>query len=105
MDMPSRQWVEQLSGLGAGGAGIFLLLSGDDPLPGHPLVPSVQLCGAECGGDKDWADLVLPEDVETWPERILGMITEVASGRTFPRLWQEGANDFQLTRGYRGISM
>lgn len=107
MDAPTEHWVETLTGLGATGVELMLAHAGAHPMQGHPLVPLVQVSGAESvlrayRGD---LDLALEGESAGWAQQLLQLLMEVASRRLAPKALAQGNTDFQITRGLLGISM
>ena len=107
METPSAHWVETLSGLGATGVDMILAHIGQYPMPGHPLVPVLQITADEgvqvrYGAD---LDLLLEGDPADRQAQMLRLLADTASGRHTPRLQQQGNVDFQITRGVIGISL
>ncbi len=101
MYTPTLQRTEMLAGLGATGVNVILAAGDGVSLPGHPLVPVLQVAerGTAC------VDLPLAGDVQCWPQQILEQIAAVLDGRYTPLTLRRGSVDFQLTRAERGISL
>ncbi|MFZ5496331.1 MAG: UxaA family hydrolase [Verrucomicrobiota bacterium] len=98
-------WTENLAGLGACGAQVFLGIVGDTPQQGHPLLPVWQL--AEAGtlspgaaGDVD----LLFTGADADCQAILDLVAAAAAGGRQPKANAGGFVDFQLTRGLLGVS-
>ncbi|MCG3208829.1 MAG: Galactarate dehydratase (L-threo-forming) [Anaerolineae bacterium] len=100
MDTPTAHWVETLTGLGATGVDVLLAFVGGQPLPGHPLLPLLQLAAAPT---RTPVDFVFGNDVPADAAALLHLLAETASRRVTPRL--QDVVDFQLTRGLLGISL
>jgi hypothetical protein len=100
----TEHWVENLTGLGGCGAHLFLGVVGEQALPGHPLVPLLQV--AEAGAP------LPPEDVDAFlggdpvaDERHLHRLLAEAAGSVYvPAARRHGFTDFQITRGWLGVS-
>jgi altronate dehydratase len=107
MDAPSHHWIETLTGLGATGVGLIVAYIDQQPMPGHPLIPVVQISTEESlpSSQHNDLDLILSGDPPHWPRQILQLIVRVISGEHLPRLPQQGNIDFQITRGLLGISL
>lgn len=107
MDMPSHHWIEALTGLGATGVGLILAYVDYQVMPGHPLVPVVQISTGESlsSAEQNDLDLRLNDDPTDWPEQILRFAGRVISGEYLPKSSQQGNIDFQITRGLLGISL
>jgi altronate dehydratase len=107
MEAPTEHWTESLSGLGATGVEVLLAYVGEHPRQGHPMIPTLQVSGAdaviELYGDD--LDAQLKGDEGDWGQQLLDLVIEVASRRHRPRLWERGVTDFQITRGLLGVSM
>ena len=105
MDCPTVHWVETLSGLGATGPDLILVLVAGHPVQGHPFIPTVEFgCGPQASPD---LDLSLDPGVSVAQQvaRILSVAEEVLSGNRRVRALQTGNIDFQITRGPTGISL
>ena len=105
MDCPTVHWVETLSGLGATGPDLILVLATGHPVQGHPFIPTVEFgLGPNASPDLDLSlDPNLP--VSEQVTRILSVAEEVLSGSRRVRALQTGNIDFQITRGPTGISL
>jgi altronate dehydratase len=104
MACPTEHWVESLTGLGGTGVDLILVLAGEHPLQGHPLVPVIQVGADPCAivyGDD--LDLTLNDDSTC--DDLLNLALEVASRRMVPKALSHGLYDFQFTRGLLGVSM
>ena len=107
MEAATDHGVELLTGLGATGAEILLAWVGQEPLPGHVMVPTLQVsdAGSIAGGRSRDLDLVLEGPSQSWPERLSALVLDLASGRYDPVLQDQGNVDFQITRGPLGVSL
>lgn len=106
METQTGHWVETLTGLGATGVDLIIAYTGTRPMQGHPMIPVAQISADGASGSyADDLDLVLNGDTETWPARILALISAVASRRSAPKSVAQGNIDFQVTRGLLGVSM
>ncbi len=95
MAMPTLDRAEILAGLGTQ---VDLILSmGDKPMPGHPMIPVLQISHHE----HSQADIVLSDDS---PQIILNHIVGTLSRRYVPRALQTGNVNFQVSRGLLGVS-
>ena len=109
METPTENPVETFTGLGATGVDLMLCHIGRNPLPGHPMLPLVQVTAdpvvaARCGSDLD--RVLEPErDVAGIVGELAALVADVASCRYRPTLWSRGVTEFQLTRGRLGLSM
>ena len=98
---------ETLTGLGAVGVDLFLAYVQDRPMPGHPLIPLLQVTSNRQAQAAYAADLdgFLAEPSERWAGNLLGLVVETLSRSYAPRLSASGNTQFQITRGLLGISM
>jgi hypothetical protein len=105
MDCPTVHWVETLSGLGATGPDLILVLVAGHPVQGHPFIPTVEFgFGPDASPDLDLSlEPGLP--VTQQVAHILSVTEEVMSGSRKVRALQTGNIDFQITRGPTGISL
>ena len=98
-------WTENLAGLGACGAQVFLGIVDDTPQQGHPLLPVWQV--AEAGtlspGASEDVDLIL-SGAATDFQAMLDLVVAAAAGERQPKANAGGFVDFQLTRGLLGVS-
>ncbi|MCZ6634820.1 MAG: UxaA family hydrolase [bacterium] len=107
MENPTEHWVETLTGMGGTGVEILLAYTGQHPQQGHPLMPMLQITGehniaAHFGDD---FDLTFSENVGENVERVVDLLTQVASREYTPKAVLQGNTDFQFTRGLLGVSM
>ena len=107
MEMPTEHIVESLTGLGAGGVDIILMIVETTPAQGHPLIPTLQVAVPNDSHTTplDDFDLVLEEDPSGWAEQILALLLRTASRNYQPKLFTQGNIDFQITRGLLGVSL
>lgn len=100
MAMPTRNWGEVLTGLGAAGVQIILSHIDDKALPGHPMIPVLQVSQAA----QTDADITLSPASPT-VDPLLDVIVETLSRRYVPKSSQLGHTNFQITRGLLGVSL
>jgi len=110
----SDHWVENLTGLGACGAHLFLAVVDEHSRQGHPLLPLIQVAeaprreAAEAGRrgrlSAEDIDGFLAGEAEADAALLAGLIAEVASRRLVPRAMAGKFTDFQLGRGLLGVS-
>ena len=107
MRMPTTDWTETASGLGATGAQVLLTHVAGGTVSGQRLLPVVQVTA-----DADTArrygqdlDAVLGGDTDHQAHGLLEVLATVASGEYVPRVFQSGDVGFQITRGLLGTSM
>ncbi|RAP75741.1 UxaA family hydrolase [Paenibacillus montanisoli] len=107
METPTEHWVETVTGLAATGVEIMIALVGNRPMQTHPFVPMLQIASEPAmlqNYDND-LDLLLMGDANAWTEQILKRIKQTIEHAYTPRLYQQGNVDFQLTRGFLGVSL
>ncbi len=106
METQTTHWVETLAGLGATGVELILTGVGAHPLPGHPMVPVLQVSGDDLPGPYlEDVDLVLSGSETAWRDNLLDLIRKTASHTHTPRAAVLGNTDFQVTRGLLGVSV
>jgi altronate dehydratase len=103
MQTPTEHWVELLTGLGATGVELVTVHVTDHPLQIHPFIPALQLCSDERLFNRYRASLdflLLPTTTATEVLKIVpDMFAKTRESNT------PSNSDFQITRGYLGISM
>ncbi|MBX3059852.1 MAG: UxaA family hydrolase [Anaerolineae bacterium] len=104
MQTPSTHWTETLTGLGATGVEVVLALVGARPLPGHPLIPLLQVAEAQTNPATD-VDVVLSGPDDLWAGQLLDMLLNTLSQEIVPVATWHGNVDFQITRGVTGVSL
>lgn len=111
MQTPSAHWTETLTGVGATGVEVILALVGSRPgaasgapLPGHPLIPFLQVA---VGVPQQTADLdaTLVGPDELWANQLLNLLRRILSQTMVPAANHQGNVDFQITRGMSGVSL
>jgi altronate dehydratase len=110
METPTEHAVETFTGLGATGVEVMLAHVAGPPLQAHPMIPLLQVSthAATCKRHGHDLDLALDEDAtppEALAARLLELVASVASRDYLPRLFGQGNTDFQLTRGWLGLSL
>ncbi len=101
MAMPTRDWGEQVTGLGASGVNLMIALVDHQPLSGHPLIPVLQVSQHPHGE----TDLALTGDTQVDTDRLLKILIATFTGEYVPRVLQSGHVNFQITRGLLGVSL
>ena len=102
MEVAGGHVVEALTGLGAAGVEVLLVYVDDLPAQAHPLVPTVQV---SCLRTASEVDLVLDQrDAAAAACAIAELLARVFRGDYTPRAQAEGNVDFQVTRGWLGVS-
>ncbi len=99
MEAPTQHWAETVTGLGATGAELILAHS-TEPRPGHPFVPLVLVADDA----SNQPDLHLQGDPADWSVHLLAQMAAVMQGQQRPQTLAQNNVDFQLTRGWLGIS-
>ncbi|MCB0110146.1 MAG: hypothetical protein KDE53_29695, partial [Caldilineaceae bacterium] len=100
METPTHHWTETLTGLGATGAALILAHT-SQPRPGHPFIPLLTLADADAPVTPD---LRLRGDPVKWVQRIGQKVAQTLRGDYQPHALEQNNVDFQLTRGWLGIS-
>lgn len=112
MDTPTDHHVETITGLGAAGAELILAFVAGPPAQGHPLVPLLQITTsdnpyASGASAADW-DLVWDETMHegaAGSDALWSLVQKTAARTYTPRLLAQGNHDFQITRGWLGVSL
>lgn len=107
MAMPSKQWSEMLTGLGAAGVDVILAHVQDRPMSGHPLIPVLQVSANPAINPAYQADLdkALGETTALWNTEMLDLVVDTLARRYRPQLSSNGNTQFQITRGLLGVSL
>ena len=102
MESAGTHLVEALTGLGACGAELLLVFAGDAPVQAHPFVPTLQASDA---GVSSEVDLLLDQsDASATAKALVELMSATLAGRHQPRAQADGNADFQVTRGWLGVS-
>ncbi|WNR43836.1 UxaA family hydrolase [Paenibacillus roseipurpureus] len=107
METPTEHWVETVTGLAATGVELIIALVGNRPMQTHPFVPMMQIA-SDSGMLRNYEndlDLLLNGDPDAWTNTILERVKQIIEHTYTPRLYQKGNDDFQLTRGFLGVSL
>lgn len=106
MEMPSRQWGEMLTGLGAAGVELIVTHIGQHPIAGHPLIPTLQVTTQPQIADQYSSDLdgVFETD-ETGLQQLIDLMTATLARNYIPQALTAGNTDFLITRGLFGVSL
>lgn len=107
METPTTHWVETITGLVATGVELVIALIGNRPMQTHPFVPVLQVTAdpAVLQKHQQDVDLVLSGNRAEWANQILDLSKQVMEHAYTPRLHKQGNIDFQLTRGFLGVSL
>ena len=94
--------IESLSGMGSSGANLFLVHDSNRPVQGHPFIPTIQISSGTSNSlsDQNLADL--PSEQRT--AAILVTLSRVWSAQQRPQAQSTGNVDFQVNRGWFGVS-
>jgi hypothetical protein len=103
MATPAANPVEIMTGLGATGVDVILAHVDGAPLQGNPMVPTLQIAGSSNAFLADM-DLLL-DDRDSADAALLGLLRLTLLHDYEPRAWSRGFTDFQLTRGFLGVSL
>ncbi len=107
METPTSHWIETVTGLAASGVELMVALVNRQPMQTHPFVPMLQVT-SEPKVKQTYAedlDLYLDDDLPDFIHPILQYCKKVMEHSYTPRLYQLGNVDFQLTRGFLGVSL
>lgn len=103
MAMPTRDWGEILTGMGAAGVEVMLAHVGVQPMPGHPMIPMLQVAAANSQNPS--VDMSLDGDSKGDAQRMLDDIVRTLSHEYMPSVVRSGNVYFQITRGLLGVSL
>lgn len=112
METPTDHLVETTTGLGATGVEVLLAHVAGAPLQSHPMIPMVQVHAMREQmdlrvGTADF-DLLLDLNSRSAADAVkamLELVIQVASRQYTPKLFALGNTDFQMTRGWVGVSL
>ncbi|MGH3354853.1 MAG: UxaA family hydrolase, partial [Nocardioidaceae bacterium] len=107
MRMPTTDWMETATGMGAGGAQLLLAHVAGGTLSAQRFVPVVQVSGDPDTVERFGSDLdaVTRGDADEQARTMLGTLLAVASREQASRAQEAGNVGFQITRGLLGTSM
>ena len=107
MRMPTTDWTETASGLGASGAQVLLTHVSGGTVSGQRLLPVVQVTADTATAERYGQDLdaLLCGSSDLQARGLLDVLASVASGEYVPRVFRTGDVGFQITRGLLGTSM
>ena len=99
-------WVENLTGLCGCGAHLALAIVGDHARQGHPMLPVIQAAEVHQRGRIAAADvdLFLRGDTSADAAALTAFLAAVAQQERLPVATAQGFVDFQLTRGFLGLT-
>ncbi len=102
MAMSGDHLIESLTGMGSSGANLFLVHQGTMPAQGHPFIPSVQITSHKHISQSDHCLVNVPLDERA--ASILAALSRVWTGQQRPLTQASGNVDFQVSRGWFGVS-
>jgi len=109
MAAPTEHAIETFSGLAATGVEVMIAHVAGHPLQGHPMVPLLQVSTDKAAANRFKPDMDLIWDNEAKGDLMAGELLELtlrtASREYRPNLFGQGNFDFQLTRGWLGLSL
>ncbi|MFK7848132.1 MAG: UxaA family hydrolase [Rhodothermales bacterium] len=100
MAAPTTHVQELISGMGAAGVEILVVVSNDFAVPAHPFIPTIQI-GDTSGVDLDWC-AVEDEDASN---SLMEVLVQAWTGQYKPVNRTHEYQDFQISRGWTGISL
>jgi hypothetical protein len=80
---------------------IVLAWAGNRPLPGHPLIPVLQVSDDPAAD----LDLTLTGPSNSWSHQLLDLLVQTLSRQYIPAANRQANVDFQITRGVLGVSL
>ena len=94
--------IESLTGMGSCGANLFLVHDSTRPVQGHPFIPTVQIASEASSdlGDQNLAGV--PTDQRC--AAVLNALGRVWAARQESKALTSGNVDFQVNRGWFGVS-
>ena len=99
MSVPSTHTQEAIAGLGAAGVDVILRVSNLSMPASHPFIPVLQVATNEVPN----VDLVLADDANI--TTLSNLVMDTLDGVYLPRSMSLGLAEFQLSRGWRGVSL
>jgi len=105
MQTPTEHWVETIVGLGATGVELLIAYVGDHPMQGHPMLPMLQVSADETVIENFGPDIDVALKDDSSYRAILARIAETISHTYTPAVVAQGNIDFQVTRGWLGVSL
>ena len=102
MAMSGDHLIESLSGMGSSGANLFLVHDSTRPVQGHPFIPTVQIASDSSSSHSDQNLAHLPSEQRT--AAILTALSRVWTAQQRPQAQSTGNVDFQVNRGWFGVS-
>lgn len=101
MTMPTRDWGEILTGLGAAGVGLIVSFVDTQPMPGHPMIPVLQAGETHHSA----TDIFLQATGQERTDQMFQGIVDTLAQYYIPKVVQSGNAYFQVTRGLLGVSL
>lgn len=104
MATPTRDPLEVITSLAASGVDLILLAT-QSPLPGNPLVPTLQIGHGPSAHEGDFDLLWAGADDKALAERLAFLVAETLAGSHAPVCQRQRNVAFQIPRGDFGISL
>jgi hypothetical protein len=102
MAMSGDHLIESLSGMGSSGANLFLAHDSTRPVQGHPFIPTVQIASDSSSSPSDQTLANLPSEQRA--VAILTSLSRIWTAQQRPQAQSTGNVDFQVNRGWFGVS-
>jgi len=102
MAMSGDHLIESLTGMGSSGANLFLVHEGPIPAQGHPFIPTIQIASDTAISAIDHCVANLPAHERA--ASILAALSRTWTGQQSPKAQASGNVDFQVSRGWFGVS-
>lgn len=105
METPTDHLVETLTGLGATGVDVMIAFVEQGSIQGHPMIPLLQIGSREQSDDLDLGLELSEIRPEVLGQQVLELVLQTAGRAYAPKLCAQGNTDFQITRGFLGVSL
>jgi len=103
MAMPTRDWGEVVTGLGTAGVNIMLAHVDEQTMPGHPMIPLLQVStNLQLAAG---VDLLLGGAADQWSNMLMATIWDTLLGHYSTKSMATENINFQVTRGLLGVSL
>ena len=102
MAMSGDHLIESLTGMGSSGANLFLVHQGVTPTQGHPFIPTVHITSDQAISSSDHSLVNVSTDERV--ASILAALSRAWTGQNRPMAQASGNVDFQVSRGWCGVS-
>ncbi|MEW6301917.1 MAG: UxaA family hydrolase [Verrucomicrobiota bacterium] len=104
METQTDHYIETLTGVGATGVDI-ILAHVERALQAHPMIPVLQVASANSAAMKDIDFTLGTGTAIELAKQLLSQVLAVASREYTPKALTQGNTDFQITRGWFGVSL